>query len=146
MTSWIGSRNSDPFSTFEPADLSHLFTDEARRQADKLDNSTATNRFTARIFERGLHPRGRVIRTRRISAPSHRPCINRQDVLAKIVTAFELTDFVIEPDSTITASNASRNCFEPINAQKATRLALFRFGCALLLPDRRKRPSPRPPF
>lgn len=77
--------------------------DEARRQADKLDNSYGHESLYDAHFRTGDYidyPRGRVIwdTTHQRAIVYIDPCINRQDVLAKIVTAFELTDFVIEPD------------------------------------------------
>jgi len=76
---------------------------EARRQADKLDNSHSHEELYDEHFKAGDYidyPRGRVIwdtvHNRAIVYLD--PCINKADVLAQIAAAFELGNYVIETD------------------------------------------------
>lgn len=76
---------------------------EGREQAGKLDNSYGHDQLYDANFTSGEyidHPRGRVVwdKAKEQAIIYIDPCINREPVLSKIVTAFGIDKYVVEFD------------------------------------------------
>ena len=77
--------------------------DQARPQADKLDNSYGHDQLYEDYFADGDYidyPRGRVVwdKTNNRAIIYIDPCINKKTIIAKIVKAFGLGEYVIAFD------------------------------------------------
>lgn len=76
---------------------------EGREQAGKLDNSYGHDQLYDDYFKTGEYidyPRGRVVwdKEKKRSIIYIDPCINREDVLSRIIAAFDIGDYVVEYD------------------------------------------------
>ena len=76
---------------------------EGRKQSDKIDNSYGHDQLYDDYFKFGDYidyPRGRVVWdiTNNRSIIYIDPCINREDVLSRIIAAFDIGDYVVEYD------------------------------------------------
>ena len=77
--------------------------EEGRHQADKIDNSYGHDQLWDANFRYGDYidyPRGRVIwdTTNNRAIIYIDPCIRNEDVLGKVVDAFEVEDYVVSED------------------------------------------------
>lgn len=91
--------------------------DQAHKQFDKLDNSYGHEKLYDDHFHTGDYidyPRGRVIwdLTNNRAIIYIDPCINKPEILAAIVKAFDLTEYVVEGDEHYHCKNCVGNIFD----------------------------------
>ena len=90
---------------------------EGREQAGKLDNSYGHDRLFDAYFRRGDYidyPRGRVIwDCKEEQAIIYMdPCINREDVLEKVIAVFEIEKYVVAMDEHYRCAKCVGNLWE----------------------------------
>ena len=90
---------------------------EGRTQADKLDNSYGHDKLYEDHFKDGDYidyPRGRVVfdLTNWRSIIYIDPCINKPQIIKKIVKAFNIDDYVIEFDDHYHCKNCVGDLFK----------------------------------
>ena len=91
--------------------------EQGRPQADKLDNSYSHDQLFDDHFKSGDYidyPRGRVVwdKTNNRAIIYIDPCINKKPIIKQIVSAFELTDYVIAFDDHYHCKNCVGDLFK----------------------------------
>ena len=90
---------------------------EGREQAGKLDNSYGHDQLYDTNFKTGDYidyPRGRVVwdKAKEQAIIYIDPCINRESVLARIISVFELSNYVVEFDDHYHCKNCVGDLFK----------------------------------
>lgn len=90
---------------------------EGREQAGKLDNSYGHDQLYDANYKNGDYidyPRGRVVwdKTKEQAIIYIDHCINRETVLAQVISAFELNKYVVEFDDHYHCKNCVGDLFE----------------------------------